>query len=49
MVLGPSAVKVTKRNAHIVPDVVQGVANAAQAAGKNRHGPVTTFSGTPKR
>jgi hypothetical protein len=31
-----------------VPNVVQGVANAAQAAWKSRYGTVTTFSGDPK-
>jgi len=49
MVLGHSSVKVTERYAHLVPNVVQGVANAAQAAWESRHGAVTTFSADPKK
>ena len=49
MVLGHSSVKVTERYAHLVPNVVQGVANAAQAAWESRHGAVTTFSANPKK
>jgi hypothetical protein len=44
-----SSVKVTERYAHLVPNVVQGVANAAQAAWESRHGAVTTFSTDPKK
>ena len=49
MVLGHSSVKVTERYAHLVPNVVQGVANAAQAAWESRHGAVTTFPADPKK
>ena len=49
MVLGHSSLKVTERYAHLVPNAVQGVANAAQVAWASRHGAVTTFSANPKK
>ncbi len=49
MVLGHSSVKVTERYAHLVPNAVQGVANAAQVAWESRHDAVTTFSDDPKK
>ncbi len=47
-VLGHSSVKVTERYAHLVPNVVQGVASAAHVAWESRHGAVTTFSAPTK-
>ena len=49
MVLGHSSVKVTERYAHLVPNVVQGVANAAQAAWERRHDAVTTLPAGPQK
>ena len=41
--------EVTERYAHLVPNAVLVVANAAQVARESRHDPVTTFSVDPKK
>jgi hypothetical protein len=46
---GTSRSRSTERYAHLVPNAVQGVANAAQAAWASRHSAVMVFPSPPKR